>query len=356
MAVIIRGNITDKALVKEVLTNRRLHHGIIDTADEPTKFNKIWQDYQAKIAKGYKEDFSEYVKRRPDVKTRPKVSEEMSVVQEMGVGFVTKTNPEKNLALLGRTEPELAAELAKPASNSMFGADLHAKLTKLMDSDIIGNQSIYSKARGKVVRKFNDLIAANVKNYAEFKELMKRTKTGGSIGALGEATAKKFNIPPGAAKGTKATVKVKGLTGPGWPGGEVQVIIDNFSRRTKKIGEIKVGTSFDEAQFERYVFFLKNQKKIQQRLIDAGIPKGKINGISYGLLPGPNDIVAVEKAAAAGQKIVDPVRKRAKQLWSKLSIKDPTVADKLEIHFATVDGVHFKIGKSGKVVRVKKVK
>jgi len=140
---------------------------------------------------------------------------------------------------------------------------------------------------------------------------MKLAQEGGSKGALGEAVAKKFNIPPGALSGRRATINVKGIPDPDWPGDRNIIIVDNFLSRTKKIGEIKVGESFDMDQFERYRFILENKHKLKKRLIDANIPKGQINGISYGLLPNADDILTVEKAAGAGKKVGDPVRKRA---------------------------------------------
>lgn len=357
LAVIIRGGISDKVLIKEVLTNRRLHYGIINTATEPTKFNDLWAKFNKKKAEGTANyEFHDYVAYN-GIKTTPGDEVVITLAKEMGVGFELMENPAKNFALLKRTESNLAAELSKNLAETSLPPHIHTKLNELLSGDIIGDLKLYKSAREKLIRKVNDLIGENIEGFDDYKKVMKLTHTAGSRGALGEASAIKFNIPPGASSGKKVTVKIDTITHPDWPAGKkVQVTIDNFISRLRKIGEIKVGTSFDYDQFLRYEFFYKFQDnpKIKSLLIEAGIPGGEIKGISYGLFPNPDDIVTVEKAVAAGEKITDPVRLRAQKVWDKIST-DSDMISNLEVHFVDLNGRHYKITEKG-VTYVKKIK
>jgi len=103
---------------------------------------------------------------------------------------------------------------------------------------------------------------------------------------LGEAIARRVNIPPGAAQGIKTEVDLTGVPG----AKKTTRYIDNFIFIHQIIGEIKLGDSFDLDQFKDYLSIWRNKRalKANGRFSPSEIV-GDIDGISYFFLPGKND-------------------------------------------------------------------
>lgn len=119
-----------------------------------------------------------------------------------------------------------------------------------------------------------------------FKDIISILSKQGSQGALGEAIARRVNIPPGAAQGIKTEVDLTGVPG----AKKTTRYIDNFIFIHQIIGEIKLGDSFDLDQFKDYLSIWRNKRalKANGRFSPSEIV-GDIDGISYFFLPGKND-------------------------------------------------------------------
>lgn len=341
MKVFKSGNITDLHLIVTVLEDRRLQAALSRTADNPAKFSELWENYKVKKISGANYSFLDYVGYN-GISTKLGTLDGLTIAAEMGPTFKKLTKGlEQNLAMLAKTETNLANELAKTIDETALPKHVYKKLHEVLGADLIGDLSRYNSASRKIIEKVNKTLRQSIETYGDFKSVMKLSQQGASRGSIGEKIARKFNIPPGAANGTKPSINTEGLSHPDWPGPKKRIIIDNFLSRLQKIGEVKVGTSWDLNQFKRYNFLMENQGELIPRLINGGIPGGEIKGISYSQLPGPDDILDWEKAIMTGKNIVDPVQVKALSKWKKM-LEIVTDPNKLEVHFVTVSGIHYK--------------
>ncbi|MCP4470116.1 MAG: S8 family peptidase [Gammaproteobacteria bacterium] len=151
MSVIIRGNITNRDLLLEFLRSRRLQKGLLAKADDPELFSRLWNDFTAKKDTLKCKTFLEYVGRR---QVPTKLAGDKTIFEIVGPDFATLTTDlEKNLAILNRIDPWLAAELVKPMQSSTLDPKLHKKLNEMLSADIIKDIDLYKPARRQVINK-----------------------------------------------------------------------------------------------------------------------------------------------------------------------------------------------------------
>jgi hypothetical protein len=290
-------------LYREVLSNPHVQRVVLDHIDEPTTINRLWREWQGYAARPAGSTanlpFHRYLASRGFATSLERTSE--SLVARFGAVFDTLGPLARNRQVLRTTESRLLD--AFDAGNQL-PPRVQQALGELLNEDLIGSAATVEAARQRIVSRMNSVLAQHMDGVDDYQRVLDLISQPASRGSIGEQFAAALDLIPGLRSARRAVIDLTHTTIPALQG-RSRIIIDRFINGDDILAEIKVGSSFDEAQLDLYKAVYDNQVQLESTLRAAGIESGSIDRVIYQVLPGPSNATTVVEPATHAQRIWD---------------------------------------------------
>ncbi len=284
----------------EIVQSRGLQRLLVEySADKPiTIIKRLWSKWQRGLETGrlHQASFTEYVGSngyKVAIGAKSLIADEIKNWEEL-------SERQQAEALLRSSEPDLLEKLP---------AHLKAEVESLLaNPGIVARTRYLEDARLPLIKRLNQRLGYQLRDLAEFEQVMEVVRQNSSRGAVGEVFARRFV----AGEQTASLERRK----PHFPkelyGGDKNIQPDMLRPLSRRTLDVKVGYSegeIDDDQLERYTLLVQASQQassspLQARLGELGLEGGGLEGHDYLFLPDGSGKTR-EAATRAYRKISD---------------------------------------------------
>lgn len=270
-----------RELRDEVLDSPGLQWVLMDHDYDPAELNRLWGEWQSRRDLLESENFTQYVGRRG---YRAGVTDNPTLSEVFGADFANLPVGEKNLRILGTTEPDLVQAIR----SGSLPSGIQQRVNQLLNQDIIGDAFLLNSARDSISRQLSETLGRSVASIAEFQQVIELVRQPGRRGAIGEY----FFTQHAAGSGT-AGIRKPSFRADEIPGLTVETFTpDRIRPNSRRTLDVKVGytaTDIDVEQLRNYDRLVNESQRpgsrVQQTLqSEVGIAGG-LTGHDYLFLP-----------------------------------------------------------------------
>jgi hypothetical protein len=271
----------NQELALEILKSPGLQRMVVETEDKPFNIlGKYWKRWQTGQGKGKFANVPNFTRYVGDNGYRVSV-DELTLLTGAIPGYANLSEPEKAKAIFNSTEPNLFENLPNVIKTA---------LTSLFSQLNLVAKSLYiEEAREPLKARANQLIGNQIKDLAEFENVIRFIEQGSTKGTIGETFVRRFV----AGEQTGLAQNRKPYFAKELYGGEKSVQPDMLRPQSRRTLDVKVGYStgdIDDDQLARYVKLIKASRQPENvelggSLLALGLTKASLNGHDYLFLP-----------------------------------------------------------------------